>query len=483
MKCRDFIFPAPRPKSILQIIVDFTKLSMYTSDIVKTKKYTIDELAQKLHVSQRTLLREIKRGNLQSQRVGRRHLIPEEVLNRYLGRNNVDLELKIKKYLKDKKQEMVFLLQKMVSMYSGTNELWEEGRLAAFIKSFLEKNGIRSVLYKSDQTVAVRGSFGFADEGILLDCPLDTAPVGDLTKWIYPPFEGVIKEGKMYGRGTADCKAGIVCMIYAVLALKEFVDEEKIRIEMVFDGAEQSGEYSGMKLAIEKGLPVEGGIIGYAGDTNEIAIGARGFHRYTFTTHGESVHTGSRYKSGVNAISKMVKFITEVENSRLPGKGNKFFPFGQRLTFSTIEGGRVINVVPDECSSRIDIRTTPDVVKSKIDKFLKEIITKLQKKDKDFKIDWKYDVGQEGFLVNPKSKIISSLSTSITKVLKRRIPLTASGPANIGKLLFNNHIPTVIWGPKGDGVHSYNEYIEISSLLTTSEIYARTIMSYFNLNL
>jgi succinyl-diaminopimelate desuccinylase len=452
---------------------------MYTSDIMIRKKYTIQELSRKLHVSQRTLLREIQRGNLQTQRVGRRHLISEEDLNKYLEKGTSDLELKIKNFLKENKQKMVFLLQKMVSMYSGTNELWEEGRLAAFIKSFLEKNGIRSVLYKDEQTIAVRGSFGFADEGILLDCPLDTAPVGDLTKWKYPPFEGVIKEGRMYGRGTADCKAGIVSMIYAVLALKEFVNEEKIRIEMVFDGAEQSGEYSGMKLAIERGLPVEAGIIGYSGINDELAIGARGFHRYTFITHGESVHTGARYKMGVNAISKMVKFISAVEKAQLPHDGNKYFPFGQRLTFSMIEGGRVINVVPDECLSRIDIRTTPEVTKGKVDKFLSQIISQIQKEDKDFKIDWKYDVGQEGFLVNPKSKIISSLIDSIKDILKKEIPLTASGPANIGKLLYNHNIPVVIWGPKGEGVHSYNEYIEIDSLPLTSEIYTKTILNYF----
>ena len=456
---------------------------MYTSDRMIRRKYTIDELSRKLHVSQRTLLREIQRGNLQTQRVGRRHLISEEELNKYLGKNSLDLDKKIKNFLADKKDEMVFLLQKMVSMYSGSNELWEEGRLAAFIKSFLEKNGIRSVLYKDEQTVAVRGSFGFADEGILLDCPLDTAPVGDLTKWLYPPFEGRIKEGKMYGRGTADCKAGIVSMIYTTLALKEFVNEEKIRIELIFDGAEQSGEYSGMKLAIEKGLPVEAGIIGYSGNMNELPIGARGFHRYKFTTHGESVHTGARYKLGVNAISKMVKFISEAEKAKLPrNKTAEYFPFGQRLTFSIIEGGRVINVVPDECTAKVDIRTTPEVTKDKIDKFLAEIIRKIQKEDKDFKIDCKYDVGQEGFLINFKSKIVSSLNYSIKEVLKKEVPLTASGPANIGKLLYNNNIPVVIWGPKGEGVHSYNEYIEIDSLPITSEIYTRAILNYFKLN-
>ncbi|MBM3209712.1 M20 family metallopeptidase [Candidatus Shapirobacteria bacterium] len=377
---------------------------------------------------------------------------------------------------------MVFLLQKMVSMYTSSNELWEEGRLATFIKNFLEKNGIRSVLYKKEEdSLAVRGTFGFAENGVLFDCPLDTTPAGDLQKWAYPPFEGVIKEGRMYGRGAADCKAGIVCMIYATLALKEFVNEEKIRIELVFDGGEQSGDYLGMKLAIRKGLPVESGIIGYAGDANELPIGTRGYHRYTFTTHGESVHTGSRYKSGINAISKMAKFITEVEKLKLPNKNTEYFPFGTRLTFATIQGGNAINIVPDQCTARLDIRVTPDLQKEDVDRFLDHAIKNLQKKDKDFQIDCRYDVGQEGYVLKPDVKIINSLRSAIKEILHREVPLVGSGPAHIGKLLYDHGAPVVIWGPKGENAHSYNEYVEIDSLPQTAEIYTRTVLGYFGL--
>lgn len=140
----------------------------------------------------------------------------------------------------------------------------------------MEEKGIRAVLYQDGDAVAVRGSYGFAEKGILLDCPLDTTPAGDLSKWSFPPYEGVIATSKnlsrlkpedtpdvrpgsfskgtrMYGRGTADSKAGIVSMLYAVLALKKFAPEEDVRVELVFDGGEQNGGVFGYEAGTFKG--------------------------------------------------------------------------------------------------------------------------------------------------------------------------------------------------------------------------------------
>lgn len=446
------------------------------------RNYTIQELAEKLKVSQRTILREIQRGKIKASKVGRRHLIAEKELKRYLEEGETDLDKNIKKYINSKKGEMINLLQKMVSMASDTNELGQEGRLANFIKTILDESGIRSVLYKEKDTVAIRGSFGYADEGILLDCPLDTVSAGDIKKWSYPPFEGVIKGGRMYGRGVADCKAGIVAMIYAVLALKEYVDEEKVRVELVFDGGEQSGSYNGMKLVLSKGLPVEVGIVGYAGEMSGLPIGARGYHRYTFKTSGKAVHTGARYKKGVNAISKMVKFISLLERKKLPKPKGRLFSFGNRLTFSIIEGGRAINILPDECKSRLDVRTTPEVRKAVIDRMLVKIIKEIKTRDKDFDISWKYDVGEEGFLLDRNLKIIKSVRKAIKEELKKDMSLIATGPAHIGNLLYKRNIPVVVWGPKGENFHSYDEYVEINSIPTISAIYAQTVLKYFGVN-
>jgi excisionase family DNA binding protein len=444
------------------------------------KNFTLDEIANTLKVSSRTVLREIKRGNLKSRRVGRRHIITNRDLQKYLTRSTVGTLLDVEQFFENKKPEMISFLQQLVSMSSENNELGQEGRLAYFIKSKFEENGIRSVVYNEGSAVAVRASYGYADDGILLNCPLDTITTGSLDKWKYPPFDGVIKAGKMYGRGTADCKAGIVAMIYTLFALKRYISEEGIRVELVFDGGEQSGEYLGMKLALKKGLPVKSGIIGYAGDEHELYIGARGYHRYTFVSLGHSAHTGARLKVGINAIEKMAKFISKLTAKKLPKSEPDFFSFGQRLTFSIINGGRGINIVPDECRARLDVRTSPEFDKARVSDFIRKTISELEFEDKDIRLEFQYDVGEEGYLLKKDESIIRVLKGEIDNVYQRRkVKLTASGPAHVGNLLVKYGVPVVVWGPRGTNVHSYDEYVELDSISKTSEIYTKTIIKYF----
>jgi succinyl-diaminopimelate desuccinylase len=441
--------------------------------------YTVEEVAEKLKVSTRTVQREINRGNIKPTKAGRRYLISEDELNRYLS-SYKSIKESIQQFCKEHSSDMITLLQKLVTIPSVSDTNGED-ELANIIKQTMDSLGIRSIKHGRKDTVTVQGSFGYADNGILLDCPLDTTPAGDIQKWSYPPYEGVIKQGKMYGRGTADCKAGLVAMIYAVLALKNTVDESKVRVELVFDGGEQNGSYNGMKSTLKKGLPVKAGIIGYAGNSPEIAIGARGYHRYKFTAHGVSAHTGSRSRHGVNAISSMATFISEIEKIELPKSSKPYFEAGSRITFATIDGGTAINIVPDECTARVDIRTTPEFTKEKIEELFETVIKSIKNTNKDFDIEYSYLIGQDGYVLTPDESIISSLQSAISDIHGYTPELKVSGPSHIGALLHDHNIPVTVWGPRGGNVHTYDEYVEIESISTTAEVYANTILNFFDI--
>jgi len=449
------------------------------------QRYTIQELADHLKVSAKTILREIKRGKLKAQKAGRRLLVLQADLDKYLYQDfktESSLSGRIETFFRSKADEMTVLLQRFVSTPSISNERGAEGRLAILIKRKLDQWGIRNVVYKSGGVYAVHASFGYAKTGILLDSPLDTLPPGDISKWTYPPFDGVVANGKMFGRGTADAKAGIVSMLYTLLFLAGKVDENKIRVEAVFDGGEQDGAFSGMKEALKRGVSVSSGIIGYAGDMQDILVGARGYHRYLFTTHGKAVHTGSRFKPGVNAISKMTKVVTAIEELKFPKAKNNLFQFGSRLTFATIAGGSAINMVPDECLAKVDIRVTPEIDKIKLDGLISKTISDLKKSDNELEVDCSYILGQEAYLSSEKDLLVESIKKATKEHLGRELALTASGPAHVGNLLAEYGIPTVVFGPKGENVHSYDEYVEIDSLPLASKVYVKTILNYYGLS-
>ncbi len=449
------------------------------------KHYQVKEIARQLNVHPRTIQREISRGKLQAIKAGRKYLVPESSLLQYTHQPSPDIQQQIHQFCQAHKQEMITLLQKLVSIPSESDTPSHEEKLAKYLKTILEKHGLRSIVHGRNESITVQGTFGYTDQGLLFNSPLDTIPIGDPDNWSFPPFEGLIKGRRMYGRGTADCKAGIVTMIYAVLALKKLVDEQQIRIELVFDGGEQDGVYTGMKNTLKKGLPVNAGIIGYSNqDPQAITIGARGYHRYLFITHGQTAHTGARYNVGVNAIHQMIKFIHQLDQIKLKRSHNHYFTFGSRLTFSIIKGGQVINVVPDTCEAQLDVRTVPELTKNHLDKLINRTIRQIQKADHQFKISTHYLTGHEAYLVDPSHPLIQSLKTAITssKLIRRRPQLEACGPSHIGNLLAEHHIPIIVWGPIGSNYHSYDEYIEIDSLPQAAEIYALTALNYFNLS-
>ena len=441
---------------------------------------TVAELARELKVNPRTIQREIKRGNIDAKRVGHKFLFSRAEVEKYLNQGNNNHPHQIEDFLTDHKSDMISLLQKLVSMPSETDTAYDEERLAQHLRGVFEKFGIRSVLVGKGDGVAVHATVGLADEGILLDCPLDTTPVGDISKWNFPPYEGAIRDHKMYGRGTADAKAGMVAMIYAALALKELGIEEAIRVEVVFDGGEQNGAYAGLRNVLSRGLGVKMGIIGYAGDEHTLGIGCRGYHRYTFTIHGKAAHTGSRFNVGVNAISKMAKLVIALEKMKLPHNTQAHFT-GSRITTAIVNGGRAINMVPDECILRVDVRTLPKQNKGIVDRSIHELLKELKSEDPDFNVDVTYDLGQEGYYLSKGRSIVDSLQGAITSVWHKAPTLIAHGPAHVGTLLHEHGIPMVVWGPVGGNVHSYDEYVEIESIHKTAIVYAQTVLNYFDL--
>lgn len=442
---------------------------------------TVSELARELNVNPRTIQREVKRGKINAKRVGRKYLFSKDEVEKYLELGLVNYQSRVEKFLTERKLEMISLLQKLVSMPSETDTAYDEERLAQYLKNVFEKFGIRSVLVGKGDGIALHATLGLADKGVLLDCPLDTTPAGDSTKWRFHPYEGVIKDHKMYGRGTADAKAGMVAMIYAALALKELGIDESIRVEIVFDGGEQNGAYAGLRNVLSRGLDVKTGIIGYAGDEHTMGIGCRGYHRYTFTIHGKAAHTGSRFNVGVNAISKMSKLVVALEKMKLPHNVQAHFT-GSRITPAIVNGGRAINMVPDECILRVDVRTLPKQKKILVDRSIAKLINDMKSKDSELSVDVNYDLGQEGYYLDPAAPIVDSLQDAVTGVWHKKPTLIAHGPAHVGTLLYGHGIPMVVWGPVGGNVHSYDEYVEIESIYKTANVYAQTVLNYFGLS-
>lgn len=314
---------------------------------------------------------------------------------------------------------------------------------------------------------------------IWLESCLDTVSVGDISKWKYSPLKATIKGSKMYGRGVSDSKIGIALFCYLAKTLYDN-PEFKGNIILGFDANEQNGEYSGIRDIIKSKRPkADICILGYQG-IDEISIGMRGWLRLKIITKGKSAHTGSRYKRGNNAIHQMVEVITALRKLNFGSKKEPFFEYGSRFNVSFIKGGISINIVPDECEIKIDIRFLPSQTKQKVLDEISNTLKELKKKKPNI-IHYEIEFlrCEPPFLTNPRDKFVKLLQKTAQEELKKEIPLVTSGAGSVGSVINEFNIPIInSFGCRSDNVHAPNEWIDVNSISKVFQIYNKTILDF-----
>ena len=382
-------------------------------------------------------------------------------------------------FIKTKEKEITSFLQELVRAPSQ-NGIDPERNIAALIYKRLKRFGLKPSLLVGEKNRPTILCYCNKSKGrnLWLDAPLDTVAIGDKNKWKYPPFSGKIVGGKLYGRGSADCKAAIAIFTYIAAAISQSQERLKGQLLLSFDSDEQSGNFTGIKNLLRKGVRADACIIGYPG-TEEIIIGARGFLRLNITTFGKTAHTGSREHKGLNAISKMVKVIQSLEKFKMKYKKSDLFKFGPNLTVSQIEGGRAINIVPDECNIKVDIRLAPSQTKDTVMKEINDLLKKLKKNDPELRVKIEPYLYEAPFQTSKNSRIIKILKKNAEKILGKRIKIAAAGGSGIGNETGNKGIPTITgFGVDFNNIHSENEYILVNSILPVTKIYLKTVLDF-----
>lgn len=362
---------------------------------------------------------------------------------------------------------------------SSQNGIDSEKRIADLVFKKLSQFGFSPKIIgnKKHPSVFCKINKNPSGKTIWLESCLDTVPTGDLLKWKYLPLKATIKNNKMYGRGIADSKIAIA--IFCFLA-KELSNSAKFKGNLIlgFDADEQSGEFTGIKNILKQKPKANACILGYQG-IDEISIGARGWLRIKIIVKGKSAHTGARYNKGINAIHQMAEIISVLKKINFNAKKEPLFDFGSSLNISLIQGGTAINIIPDKCEAKIDIRFLPSQTKEKI---LDKINKKLKKlKKNNPKISYKIEIlqSENAFLINPKNEFVKLLQQTAQKKFKRKIPLIAEGKGSAGNLIAQKNIPIVnSFGCDCENVHAPNEWIDIKTLPRVFEIYKETIFEF-----
>jgi succinyl-diaminopimelate desuccinylase len=313
--------------------------------------------------------------------------------------------------------------------------------------------------------------------------------------WTVDPFGGLVRDGRIYGRGTSDMKAGITAAMYAAEAIRRAGIDLHGSIEISGTVDEESGGFAGMAWLAEQGRVsaerTDAVIITEPTDTDRIYIGHRGVYWFEVTTRGRIAH-GSMPFLGVNAIEHMGIILGEMRRRLMPELGSRttaapVVPEGARhatLNINGIAGGQPVDgiqtpCVADLCRAVFDRRF---LVEEGFDATRAEIVALLERAARETP-HLVYEL-RDLMVVHPVrtpdgATVVSSLERSVQTVLGRPARLAAS-PGTYD----HKHVDRIAGVPNcvayGPGIldlaHQPDEYCVIEDLVQSTKVLALSIL-------
>ncbi|HYT68008.1 MAG TPA: acetylornithine deacetylase/succinyl-diaminopimelate desuccinylase family protein [Vicinamibacterales bacterium] len=335
---------------------------------------------------------------------------------------------------------------------------------------------------------------GRADHPLVhLNGHFDVVPPGK--GWTMDPFGGEVKDGKIWGRGSCDMKAGIAAAVFAVEAIRRAGIELNGTVEISGTVDEESGGFAGVAwLAQQKRLSAERtdfAIIPEPLYVDRICIGHRGVYWFEVQTNGRIAH-GSMPFHGVSAIEHMGLVLDRIERELLPRLATRttavpVIPAAARhatLNINGITGGQPVDgiqtpCVADSCRAVFDRRF---LLEEGFDATKAEIIAMLDQLAGEVP-DFKYGI-RDLMVVHPTktpdgSPVVSALDRALHRVLGRSGGLVAS-PGTYDQKHFARiaGVPhCVAYGPGIlDLAHQPDEYCDVADLVNSTKVIALAVL-------
>ena len=415
-----------------------------------------------------------------------------------------DFQRKLTSALEASQEDLINFIQTLVQCPSLAND---EGPVQDIIQDKLKSLGLdtEKIIVKFDK---LKDHPAFCDDGfspdsrvnivgqwhndgdgksLILNGHVDVVPPGPENLWNKSPWSGYIKNGRIYGRGSCDMKAGLSAGIFAVQILQSigFKPHGNIIIQSVV-GEESGG--CGTLTNIIKGYSANAAVLLEPTSLKVCPIQS-GALTFRLTVPGRATHAATRW-DGVSAIEKfnlIQQSILKFEKERHDSFNAPYFESKDRvapINIGTIKGGEWHSTVPESVVVEGRFGVFPSETTSNARDAFEDHISKISNNDPWLKehppvIEWfegQFESGQTD-LDDP---IIQTLIDAIVRSTGDA-PIIEGVTYGSDLRLFTNHahIPAVLFGP-GDLrlAHAANEYVEIDEVLKTIKIIANMIVGW-----
>jgi succinyl-diaminopimelate desuccinylase len=328
----------------------------------------------------------------------------------------------------------------------------EHDRCRDLLEGEAKKRGLKTRRVPSDPYPSLLAGLDVEslNPALMLSCHLDVVQARD------DQFKPQIQGSRMVGRGTSDMKFAVPVFFNVIDRLKS--GREKILLVFTFD--EEIGGNKGMGYLLDDvGLRPNVCFLPDGGDNFQIEAEEKGVFHFQVNTSGRSAH-GSRPWLGENAIDKMVAIYADLR---------KEFPFvdtaeqwTHTLNLGRIVAGDAANKVPDACQADFDLRFIEGQTAEEIENWVRKIIGP--------RGEFKPQVVGDNFYLDMELECSRMFQKAAERHLSHPMPLYRSEGASDARFFTQYQIPVIISKPVCGGHHSENEWIDLESITTYTDI-------------
>jgi succinyl-diaminopimelate desuccinylase len=339
---------------------------------------------------------------------------------------------------------------------------------AEYVHDWFTHHGIDSTLLTDPDPdrPQVGARIGDGDPTLVLNGHTDVVPAGDPDEWSYPPYGGVIEDGRLYGRGSVDMKTGIAVAMLAALELADPIEHDELAGSLVVHAA--MGEETaapGTRTLLEAGFDGDLGVVLEPTECR-VATSAKGLAWYELGWPGEPSHA-SRPDQGHNAIDDIGPVLAAVDayDERLRERVD---PLCGRAyaTVTRVVAGEGTNraVLPGRARLVLDRRILPGETVSDVDEEVAALVEGIER-DHGVPVAWERTETYESASIptdHPLAETFREHAAAAADAPTEPWGIEAS--TDVRNFINDAGIPAITWGPGNlEQAHTVDEYVDLSA--------------------
>lgn len=301
----------------------------------------------------------------------------------------------------------------------------------------------------------------------------DVVPVGNADQWHTPPFEPVLRDGKLFGRGAADMKGSLAAMIVAAERFVGQHPDHRGRLAFLITSDEESSAANGTVKVVETFMArherLDYCLVGepssqqHVGDI--VKNGRRGSITANLTVKGIQGHVAYPHQAD-NPVHRAIPALNELI-ATVWDRGNEFFPPTTMQIANIRAGTGSNNVIPGELSVQFNFRFSTELTDQQIRSQVENL---LDRHGLQYHIDW-WLSGQP--FLTPRGELLDAVVNTVEHYQEFTPALETSGGTSDGRFIARLGAQVVELGPVNATIHKVNECVSAADLQLLSRMYQR----------